>query len=387
MNSSTFIDGKSVFIFFGIFQGFILSAFYLLKPSSKPASNRYQGLLLLVLSLIIFEQTLCLTGLIVKVLFLTNSTVPLNLTIGPLLFLYVKKSIDQSDSEREWIHFILFIIFLGYMFLEFIQPIEFKYNSYVNSFHPDWSYLKEDLTIPSDPLKINGYINPFTAIHILFYISLSVIKLIKMAHQSGESILHTDNEIIRSLRNTISHILLIILIFIIVKVVFHADLGDYFISLYVIIFIFFTTFRIMNNSASFDQSTSFMEFQIVKYQKSSLSESGKQKILEDIILELEANQYFSDNLASLSELAKKIGQSSHHVSQVINEKLNKNFYELLAQYRVDKAKEIITVDRNNKLKIEEISEMVGYNSKTAFNNAFRKLSGKTPSEFRRSING
>lgn len=208
-----------------------------------------------------------------------------------------------------------------------------------------------------------------------------------MAHQSGESILHTDNEIIRSLRNTISHILLIILIFIIVKVVFHADLGDYFISLYVIIFIFFTTFRIMNNSASFDQSTSFMEFQIVKYQKSSLSESGKQKILEDIILELEANQYFSDNLASLSELAKKIGQSSHHVSQVINEKLNKNFYELLAQYRVDKAKEIITVDRNNKLKIEEISEMVGYNSKTAFNNAFRKLSGKTPSEFRRSING
>jgi AraC-like DNA-binding protein len=386
MNPTTFIDARSVLIFFGIFQGFILSAFFLLKPSSKAASNRYQGLLLLALSLIIFEQTLCLTGYIVKVLFLINTTVPLNLTIGPFLYLYVKRSIDQSDSVREWIHFIPFILFLGYMFLEFMQPIEFKYNSYVNSFHPDWPNLKPDLTIPIDPLNINSYINPFTAVHILFYISLSVIKLLKAANQSGESILHTDDEIIRSLRNTISHVLVIILIFIIVKVSFYADLGDYFISLYVVIFTFLTTFRVMNESAFFDQSTSFMEFKILKYQKSSLTESGKQKILEDIILEFETNQYFSNNLASLSELAKRIGQSSHHVSQVINEKLNKNFFELLAQYRVEKAKEIIAVDRENKLKIEEISEMVGYNSKTAFNNAFRKYTGKTPSEFRKSVN-
>ena len=98
-----------------------------------------------------------------------------------------------------------------------------------------------------------------------------------------------------------------------------------------------------------------------------------------------ARQYFSDNLASLSELAKKIGESPHHVSQVINEKLNKSFFELLAQYRVEKAKKIITEDKENKLTVEEISEMVGYNSKTAFNNAFRKLSGKTPSEFRKSV--
>ena len=386
MNSTSFIDARSVFILFGVFQGIILSAFFLLMPSSKAASNRYQGLLLLALSLIILEQTLCLTGVIVKVLFLTNTTVPLNLAIGPLLYLYVKRSIDQSDSDMDWIHFILFILYLGYMFFEFMQPMEFKYNSYVNSFHPDWPNLKVNQTIPDDPLKINEYINPLTAIHILFYISLSVIKLIRITHQSGKSLLHTDNEIIRSLRNTISHILAIILIFIVVKVSFHADLGDYFISMYVVIFIFLTTFRVMLDSTFFDQSTSFMEFQIVKYQKSSLTESGKQKILDDVILELETNQYFTDNLASLSELAKKIGQSSHHVSQVINEKLNKNFFELLAQYRVEKAKEILASDRDNKLKIEEISEMVGYNSKTAFNNAFRKLAGKTPGEFRKSIN-
>ncbi len=142
----------------------------------------------------------------------------------------------------------------------------------------------------------------------------------------------------------------------------------------------------MNDSSYFDRSTSFMDLSVSKYRKSSLTEQGKQKILNNIVTQLESKEYYADNLASLSELARKIGESPHHVSQVINEKLDKSFFELLAQYRVEKAKKIISGDKDNKLTVEEISEMVGYNSKTAFNNAFRKLSGKTPSEFRKSVN-
>jgi len=78
--------------------------------------------------------------------------------------------------------------------------------------------------------------------------------------------------------------------------------------------------------------------------------------------------------------------SPHHVSQVINEKLGKNFFELLASYRIEKAKRILAEDQTGKITIEEISEIVGYNSKTAFNNSFKKLTGKTPSEFRKSVN-
>jgi YesN/AraC family two-component response regulator len=69
----------------------------------------------------------------------------------------------------------------------------------------------------------------------------------------------------------------------------------------------------------------------------------------------------------------------------LNEKLAQSFFELLAKYRVEKAKKILTEDEKNRLTIEEISEMVGYNSKTAFNNAFKKLAGKTPSEYRNYI--
>jgi len=78
--------------------------------------------------------------------------------------------------------------------------------------------------------------------------------------------------------------------------------------------------------------------------------------------------------------------SPHHVSQVINEKLGKSFFELLASYRVEEAKKILSDEKRSNITVEEISELVGYNSKTAFNNAFRKITGKTPSEFRKSIN-
>jgi YesN/AraC family two-component response regulator len=175
-------------------------------------------------------------------------------------------------------------------------------------------------------------------------------------------------------------------IFIVVKLCFKADIGDYYIGIYVSLFLLITSFRVMNDSSYFENSTSFMDISIGKYSKSSLSESGKQKILDNIVLELETRHYFSDNLASLSELAKKIGESPHHVSQVMNEKLNKNFFELLGSYRIEEAKKLLSDNKNAKLTVEEISEMVGYNSKTAFNNAFKKITGKTPSEFRKSAN-
>jgi YesN/AraC family two-component response regulator len=148
--------------------------------------------------------------------------------------------------------------------------------------------------------------------------------------------------------------------------------------------IYSNTWQAMNRSDYFEGTGSFLSFPALKYQKSSLSEEDKDKIMSKITREMEANSYFTNNLASLSGLAKQINESSHHVSQVINEKMNKSFFELLAFYRVNHAKKLITGDKEGKITIEELAEMVGYNSKSAFNTAFRKFTSKTPSEFRKN---
>ncbi len=386
MNTAIHIDVVSVIIFLGVFLGIILSLFFILKPSSNIKANRYQGFLLLSLSLISMEVDLNLTGYIVKVLPVTYSTAALNLLIGPFLYLYVKNSLDQSSSKKEWFNFILPLLYLVYLSFDLIQSNEFKYNSYILSAHLNLPLLEVHPTISNDPLKINKYLDLLMGIQILFYIVLSFVKLVKKAGETGASIFRTTDEVLRSTRDVIFHMCVIILIFVIVKITLHGNAGNYFIGMYVALFALLTTLRVMNDSAYFDRSASFLDIPMGKYRKSSLTETGKQKIISNIMLEFETREYFSESLASLSDLAKKIGESPHHVSQVLNEKLNKSFFELLATYRVEKAKKIIKEDEGNKLIIEEISEMVGYNSKTAFNNAFKKLTGKTPSEYRKSLN-
>jgi AraC-like DNA-binding protein len=386
MNTTTHLDAITAFIFIGVVQGIILSFFLIIKSPSHIKANRYQGLLLLTLTLCIMEQFLNFTGYITRILVITNSTEPLNLVIGPLLYLFVKRSIDPADKKRDWMHFIPAFLYLLYLGFDLLQPNEVKYNSYIYSLHPDWPLLNVQMKFSNDPLGLKNYLNFITGVQLAGYSVLAFRLLAKKGRQAGESVFTTKDEMLRSLRNMVIHISVVILIFIVVKLNFKADLGDYYIATYVSFFILLTTLRVMNDSAYFDHPSSFMEISISKYTKSSLTESGKIKILDSIILELDNKKYFSDNLASLSDLAKKIGESPHHVSQVMNEKLGKSFFELLAFYRVEDAKRIISDDKKNRLTVEEISEMVGYNSKAAFNNAFKKLTGKTPSEFRKSIN-
>jgi AraC-like DNA-binding protein len=382
MNTSLTITALSLFVFLGVFMGIILSFFFILKNSPNEEANRFQGFLLLALSLCIFEQFLNMTGLIVRVLFVTNTTEPLNLVIGPFLYLYVKRSITPQRSKKELIHFILPALYFGYMILDYVQTNEFKYNSYIYSYHPDWPLLNATQVIEDDPFNIKRYLNLVTAFQIFLYTMFSIRLIIRKANQSGSTIMKTGDDTIKSLRNMVAHISIIIIIFITVKLNFRADLGDYFIGLYISFFVLLTTIRVMNDSAYFDRNASFIDISVGKYRKSSLTENDKKRILAGIENEFESKSYFEHNLASLSELARRLGESPHHVSQVINEKLNCNFFELLARYRIEKARKIFSEDLKNKLTVEEVSELVGYNSRTAFNNAFRKITGKTPSEFR-----
>ncbi|MGB8491266.1 MAG: hypothetical protein WCE64_09420, partial [Bacteroidales bacterium] len=133
----------------------------------------------------------------------TNTTEALNLIIGPFLYLFIKRSIDRAGSKKEWFHFLPAIVYLGYIFPDFLQPNEFQYNSYVNSMHPEWPLLDTNANYASDPLGIKKYLNLATAAQILIYISLSIRLLAKKSRQSGLSISRTNDDQLRSLRNMV----------------------------------------------------------------------------------------------------------------------------------------------------------------------------------------
>jgi AraC-like DNA-binding protein len=376
-----------VFIFLGIFQGLLLSWFFIKNGQNNRKANLYQGLLLLSMALAIFEEWLNNTGYIVKVLSLTNFSEPLNFVFGPLIFLYIRSSLNPDERKKVMVHFIPFLFWIFYMVFAFIQSDEFKYNSYIETKHPDWGYLEVSPEIPDDPVGIRRFVNQLMVVQLITYISVSIIILLEKFRTLKQSLFNTDNELLIILRNTTLHFLVIITIILATKLYFgmRSDIGGYLVATYVSFMIYATSYQVLNRSDFFDKPGSIFPFPILKYRKSSLSDEDKEVILVKIKQEMEVKSYFSNNLASLSGLARQINESSHHVSQVINEKMNKNFFELLAFYRVEHAKKLIREDKNAKLTVEELAELVGYNSKSSFNSAFKKYSRKTPSEFRRSL--
>lgn len=121
---------------------------------------------------------------------------------------------------------------------------------------------------------------------------------------------------------------------------------------------------------------------IRKYQKSTLSDLEKTDLLNRIVSKLETERYYTNRLASLQDLARSINSSPNYVSQVINEKMNTTFLEALAEYRVREAQRLLL--QNDSLSMEQVAEKVGYNSKSAFYQAFKRFTGKTPLDFRHS---
>ncbi len=123
-----------------------------------------------------------------------------------------------------------------------------------------------------------------------------------------------------------------------------------------------------------------------KYKKSTLTPEIKASIIDKLDSVMDEHCFYRQDDASLSKLANLLGVTNHHLSQVLNESLKISFQDLLAQFRIREACRLLREEANAEMKIETVANMVGYNSKSSFNTAFKKRTGLTPSEYRDAKN-
>ncbi len=108
------------------------------------------------------------------------------------------------------------------------------------------------------------------------------------------------------------------------------------------------------------------------YNLKQLQEYARQ--VEDYLSTSEA--YINPNL-SLKEVASAIGISSKNLSKAINAVLDKNFFDLVNGFRIEKSKVLLLTKKEKGLTLETIAEQCGFNSRVTFNNAFKKSIGMT----------
>lgn len=120
-----------------------------------------------------------------------------------------------------------------------------------------------------------------------------------------------------------------------------------------------------------------------KYVKAKLDRGVMEEYRDQLTQYMNSEKPFKDPLITLPVLAKKLGIQPHHLSMVINTCLNQNFYAFINTYRINYACVLLKTPKTGEENILEIAYSAGFNSKSAFNTAFRRITGKTPSEYRK----
>jgi len=122
----------------------------------------------------------------------------------------------------------------------------------------------------------------------------------------------------------------------------------------------------------------------MRYKRSHLTPQRSRKHLDNLLLVMKEKKPYLDPEMSLLELAKLVGITKEDLSQVVNEQLGKNFKHFLNEYRIEEAKQRLLDPKENQFVLLKIAFDVGFNSKSAFNASFKKITGVSPSQFRKN---
>jgi ligand-binding sensor domain-containing protein/AraC-like DNA-binding protein len=121
----------------------------------------------------------------------------------------------------------------------------------------------------------------------------------------------------------------------------------------------------------------------IKYKSSSLTPEFALECEKKLKHLMEVEKVYRDEQISLQSLAQKIPTKPYILSQVLNERLNRSFYDFINYYRIEEAKKILKSQRKAHLKITVVGEEVGFNTTTVFYKVFKEYTGMTPRQYKK----
>jgi len=366
-------------LIYGIFMSLMLSALLLTKKGRNDADN------LLSVYLLISALSLALAYLEIinresgyNYPFLINSSVPFILLLGPTLWLYVKRLITPGFRYKR-VHLLLLTPF----FIAFILL-------FLNSYSAD-----DTVKIASDRSE-SFHEKP------LFLIIASMIALSNIGYIGwGLSLISAHRKRIKSYFSQTEKIdlrwlkFLLIWALICYSVISLLYLFDSFVdifsynSLQTIGYAIASVFVIILGFFGLRQGDLFSgtnrDYIINKPQEVTENREPIAKQEEEFINRLlsymkESKPYLNPEI-TLGVLSSQMKVSSEYLSRVINTRLNMNFFDFIAHYRVEEFKHMCKDLSNRNYTIISLAYDCGFNSKAAFNRVFKKTTGVTPSEY------
>lgn len=92
-----------------------------------------------------------------------------------------------------------------------------------------------------------------------------------------------------------------------------------------------------------------------------------------------------NHLLNIETLANQLEVSPRALSQLINRYYECNFFEFVNRYRIEECRRLLEDESQSQLTMLDVMDSAGFNSKATFNTFFKKVVGKTPSQYRKDF--
>jgi AraC-like DNA-binding protein len=301
---------------------------------------------------------------------------------GPLLYLYVRSlALRQSRLKlTDGLHFIPFISFVVYLGIA------------LNSFSSSVSHQPINIHLFAQSIYFNLLLLASVPIYIMA--SIPLLKRYQTIISNSFSSLEKIN--LNWLKYLLWGLAVVWVVVIIEFFLYQIGLQSHTIFISITIFLYalgylgLTQSTVFSNLLIFNESVALIgkkqlknqQKTAEKYQKSGLKPQQAQIKKEQLLAYMEQHQPYLDEQITLYKLAKQLDLSTHHLSQLINDQCQQNFFEFINGYRIEQVKQCLENSKFNHQSILNIAYDAGFASKSSFNRLFKKAIGKTPSQYR-----
>ena len=361
---------------FGTLQGLILASIFIFNENYARKSNRYLSILLLICSVINFMGTLEEADMYNEYDVLHFLPVRFFSLIAPVVYFFVQYLINPNYQFKRWGYFL---------FLPFVLDYSFQCYEIV-------SFLLGNLDVQEDIWLHYMINNSFETIGAIFNIMITIIA-IKMIWAYEKSLYNEYAEIsdksLKWLFNTLIGGSLLTLFWLGMAIddffpnFIDVNLG-WVIWLGVSILIYWIGYSMLMRPEIFIEEK-FIAEEIILNEETKLSDKTDEHYSKLLNLMKEEELFRNPNL-NMGVLANAIGLSKGYLSQIINAKEGKNFFDFVNTYRVEDVKQKLRDASFDHFNILGIALEAGFKSKSTFNSVFKKMTGKTPSQFKNHRN-